>query len=286
VRVDPQLKNEEIPTLEVGIPLLSGLSLARSAVDDVLNWPDVSIIHISVNDAGHDAQAYKDLESLDNRIIVTCQETNLGLYGNFRYLVEHSKSTFFIWHAFDDHISRNTLAQALKYINSNREIALAVIPFNSQECYSNPIRYEGPPTLGMVPNMQSRQSRFNSALYAEPSWIFGIWRSDYLREVFPSSNFDWLDSYLLIKAVASNKTGLTRVSEPMIIGTWNWRGKIPHSVNGRSHSSKKYLLYSTWALLTNGYLFHYKELYEYLRLCIYRVKQAKRLTIQLRKQSD
>lgn len=274
------------PRLEVGIPLLSGVELAHQVVLDVLSWPNIGRVHLSINLPGLDSAKYFELEKIDPKVVVTCQNNNLGLYGNFRFLVENSKLDYFAWHAFDDQVSSQTIGNALSIISSSPKSSLAVIPYELQECLLQPLRWEGNKLPGILPKISDRKENFFSALYAEPSWIFGIWKSGYLKAIYPKKDFDWLDSYILHRVLIEKKVVVVEGSEPMTIGTWTYLNKVPNSVNGHNFNANIFILKSFLSSLKFGYLLTYKELSEFRKVSRFRIYQAKNLSMRLMQQRN
>lgn len=274
------------PRLEVGIPLLSGVELAHQVILDVLRWPNIGRVHLSINHPGLDSEKYFALEEIDPKVVVTCQNINLGLYGNFRFLVENSKLDYFAWHAFDDRVSSQTIGRALAMISASPKSSLAVIPYELQECLLQPLRWEGKRLPGILPKITDRKESFFSALYAEPSWIFGIWKSSYLRNIFPRKDFDWLDSYILHRVLIEEKVVVVEDSEPMTIGTWTHLNKIPNSVNGHNFNANVFILKSFLSSLKCGYLLKYKELSEFRKVSKFRSSQARNLSKRLMQQRN
>lgn len=272
--------------LEVGIPLLTGVELARQVVLDVLEWPNIGKVHLSVNQPGIESEKYHELATIDSRISVTCQPKNLGLYGNFRFLVENSKLDYFAWHAYDDRISPATISNALSKIASTSNSTLAVIPYELQECLLDPLRWEGERLPGVLPITSDRREIFSSALNAEPSWIFGIWKSGYLKSIYPKRDFDWLDSYILYRALIEAKVVVVDDSEPMTIGTWTRLNKIPNSVNGHDFNARVFILKSFLSSLKFGYLFRYQEISDFRKVSRFRLSQAKKLSELLMQQRN
>lgn len=266
--------------VEIGIPLLSGLTLAEEVLKQVIELKSPSVIHLSVNDPGQDGAKYIAMESLDPRVKVTCQPKNLGLYGNFRFLVQNAEGDYFHWHCFDDQISENVLREAIAAVE--REYAdLAVIPFFTQECFLQPLRWTGAKSEGNNPALETREDRFHSALYAQPSWIFGLWKTEFLKATFPRRSFDWLDTFLLQRVILEGKVANFHTENPMTIGTWNWRGKVPNADNGHRHKPGKSIFLSGMHLMRSGYLVEKSQIGTFLVEARNRFTLAKELNEKL-----
>ncbi len=266
--------------IEIGIPLLSGLDLAKELIKEAIKLRSPSVIHLSVNEPGREAAAYKSLESMDPRVRVTCQARNLGLYGNFRFLAENAECEQFHWHCFDDQISDGALLDAQRQLLRD-DAGLVAIPFVTQECYLDPLRWQGVKSSGNNPRPVSRADRFKSAIYAEPSWIFGLWNAEYLKQVFPTGDFDWLDTYLLQRALLEGRVSCCNTDYPMTIGTWEWKSKVPNAVDGKRHKAYRSILFSGVNFLSNGYLLNKSELTLFVVEARNRMILAKNLTEKL-----
>jgi|688.fasta_scaffold44931_7 hypothetical protein len=269
--------------VEIGIPLLSGVALAEEVLHEIIKFKSPSVIHISINEPGGQESEYLALESLDPRVKVSCQPRNLGLYGNFRFLVENATGDYFHWHCFDDQISETVLKEAV-LILEKESANLAVIPFFSQECFLQPLRWAGPKSEGEMPVTVSRDNRFTSFIYAQPSWIFGLWKTDYLKATFPRQSFDWLDTYLLQRVLLEGKVVSFQTDNPLTIGTWNWKGKVPNANNGRRFRVSKSIFLSGLCLLRNGYLSEKSQVIAFLLEARGRLILARELTKKLTKQ--
>ena len=269
--------------VEVGIPLLAGVALAEEVLHQVIKFKNLSVIHVSINEPGGQEAEYMALESLDPRVKVSCQPRNLGLYGNFRFLVENATGDYFHWHCFDDQISESALNEAV-VILEKESADLAVIPYFSQECSLQPLRWTGPRSEGKMPVTVNRDNRFSSSIYADPSWIFGLWKTGSLKAAFPRQNFDWLDTYLLQRVILEGKVVSFQTDNPLTIGSWNWKGKVPNADNGRRFRATKSIFLSGLCFLRNGYLSEKSQVIVFLLEARGRLKLARELTKKLVKQ--
>ena len=92
-----------------------------------------------------------------------------------------------------------------------------------------------------MPLLETFADRVYSAAKAEPSWIFGLWRAKYLNEIFPDDDFDWLDLYLLQKALQQQKVGYITTESSTKIGTWNTSVKTPYAVKAGKPNPRRIL---------------------------------------------
>jgi glycosyltransferase involved in cell wall biosynthesis len=220
-------------TLTVGIPSRGINPSLYRVIDHALSL-DADEIIVAINPGG---EKIDDLSKYsDPRLRIFFHEDDLGLYGNFRFLVKRASSEYFSWLCTDDLISADipSLLRGLHGSGDNLIIPTWLwAEYNSQ---GNNMFDLTNMKEGTLPDLSSSRSIVQSALHSEPSWIFGIWRTRYLRSIFPSRNFDWLDTHLLQKALLSNKVSVISTANPTIIGTWHWAAKVPSSVSQKGHS--------------------------------------------------
>jgi hypothetical protein len=132
-----------------------------------------------------------------------------------------------------------------------------------------------------MPLLVNQDNRFNSLSYAQPSWIFGLWKTEYLKAAFPPRNFDCLDVYLLQRALLEGKVVSFQTDNPMTIGTWDWKGKVPNADNGRRFRAAKSIFLSGLLLRRNGYLAEKSQVSVFLKEAQGRLRFARHLTKKL-----
>jgi len=260
-------------TLTLGIPSLgispSLIRVLRTAVKLSI----VDEILVGINPGSGDLSTLEEFRA-DGRVRIVMHKKNLGLHGNFRSLVQMATSDFFLWHCIDDQISTSLINQSQFWRDS--EIKLYIPSWVWSEYDPETLSFDDKTTVqGVYPSLKSPKEIIRSAIYAEPSWIFGIWNTKYLKSIFPTHDFDWLDVYLLQRVVLDLGVSVCEVADPTIIGTWHWANKIPHAVNGIRHNPARALLYQF--RIAPRIVFIYPP---GIRLCISR---AKSLVIQSKK---
>jgi hypothetical protein len=230
-----------IPSKGVGDSLLRVLSIA-------LSFSFVEEIHVGINPGVNDLPIPTSLTS-DLRVKIVYHQTDLGLYGNFRFLANEATSQYFMWLCTDDTPTPH-LETLLRVANS--EQAKLVIPtWVLSEYFPNLQEYAIEQVCGRMPSLNSNKLRAKSAIDVDPSWIFGVWDAKYLVSIFPKYSFDWLDVHILQRVLISNKVKSVEVPQPAIIGTWVWANKLPNSVNPSGFSPNLAILYQ---LVTGLYL--------------------------------
>lgn len=223
--------------LEIGIPILNSLQDAHAAIERAIQLPGVSVIHLSVNNPGLLSQQFESLTSMDPRVRVSLQRHNLGLYGNLRFLAQSASEPHFSWVAADDILSKDFLEA---FQNTESPTKLSISNFVHQNCVRNAaIEWDSQSTVsGWWP--QPRSDGNWEYFSTEPSWIFGIWDTAYLKRIFPSRNYDFLDTILLATVLFDNEITVLHVENPSVIGLWP--NRAPNHVNGKYHGFARWSL--------------------------------------------
>lgn len=264
-------------TLTIGIPS-KGVDASLLRVISHAQTLDVDEILVGIN-PGNSSQMLLE-HSNDSRIKVFYHNRDLGLYGNFRFLALNAGSTFFAWFCTDDLLSPDIPNVVSKFITTNVNL---IIPTWSWVEYlpHRDLSFDLTSSIeGVYPDLETLKGTIDSALVSEPSWIFGVWRTAYLREIFPRRNFDWLDTYLLQRAMLSSKVVVLDVSNPTLIGTWNWAKKIPRPVSSRGHNPVLAILYQL-RLLPDFFLKDPKSLRGIWLRIVFLIREARSLNRQL-----
>lgn len=198
------------------------------AIDRNLADDRVDLVHVSVNPSAH-SSALLDTFLKHPKFRITRQNQDLGLYGNFRYLINECKSPFLIIQCADD-LQTKDYEKLCTQLNLSGK-SLAIPTWYCQEFNPSYDGHYGGQTPGTYPSLSSKKGRLASCEFAQPSWIFGLWRSIYLKSIFPSQDFDWLDYFLLQKTLCLDEVIIVETPTKLVIGTWNWANKSPHTVD-------------------------------------------------------
>lgn len=200
--------------LEVGIPILRDSKKGLNKAIELRALGFSGPIHVSVNESDFVSGGVDG----DSLIRVTHQVSNLGLYGNFKFLIDSCESEWFAWLAIDDSIP----IELFNYVrtNNNIEADLIVGPIVTFDASTRT-------TLDISNPLESKNS-----FGLNPSMIFGVWRKEWLQGIFPNQVFDWLDTYLLTKTLASGTINYVEKVQLRI----SHSSKQPHTVNGKYHS--------------------------------------------------
>lgn len=226
--------------LTIGIPSKGVNNSLLRVLRITLSFSFVEEVLVGIN-PGVDNLEIPGSLSADPRVKIKYHPSDLGLYGNFRYLANEATGSSFMWLCTDD--TPTPQLETLLQIANSEEINLVIPSWDSSEYFPHLQEHAKERTHGRMPSLNSNRLRVNSAIDVDPSWMFGIWDKKYLVSIFPKRNFDWLDVHILQKVLISNSVRLVEVPQPATIGTWFWANKSPHSVSPRGHSPFWAILY-------------------------------------------
>lgn len=210
--------------LTIAIPVLSDVDSAIRKVRAVRGAGFGGRIIVSINSWGVEKDS-KDIQ-LQFKLLdceIHLHKNNKGLYGNFKFLLDQVETSHFMWTALDD-------VPPAKILESSWRVGLAadlvigdlnLMEFNSGEF--------GP----TVESINASSFFLCDELQIHPGFVFGVWRTEFVREVWPKSPMDWLDTYILLCARTNGTVKVAEVKDPWTIGQSQ---KAPHKVNGRFHN--------------------------------------------------
>lgn len=222
-----------IPSKGVTYSLLRVLGLS-------LSFPFIEEVIVGINPGVNEVKFPSSLTS-DPRVKLFYHQTDLGLYGNFRFLANQASNPYFMWLCTDD--TPTPQLEALLQVAFSEQVNLVIPTWVLSEYFPHLQEHAKERERGSMPSLDSNRLRAKSALEVDPSWMFGVWKTRYLVSIFPKRDFDWLDVHILRKVLISNSVKLVEVPEPTIIGTWVWASKLPHSVKPSGHSPNLAILH-------------------------------------------
>jgi hypothetical protein len=164
------------------------------------------------------------------------QKDDLGLYGNFRFLLQNSETQLFCWFCVDDNVS-GSLGDICEYaIDTHSDLTISCWQLDEYDLES--AQYEGNARFGILPDLTNSYTRVLASLNIDPSWMFGVWKTSYLKEIFPKNDFDWLDCDILQEVLLKGKVSIFTSAKPALIGTHYKLNRQPNAVALRGHSPK------------------------------------------------
>lgn len=202
--------------VEILVPTRSDSRGASRVVRESL---ELSVAHdirvtVSVSDPTAWGDVREAVTSVDPRVRVLEPSGDLSLYGNFRRLVMGASADWLMICADDDARPRGFVDACLA--NAARD-AVVVFPRVEVRAFNREAQEFGH-VVGRIPAHRTRGGRTRRAENAHPSWIFSLWRTSWIKSVFPSSDFDWLDCAVVQRALYSESCSYAPGVEPLVCG--------------------------------------------------------------------
>ncbi len=209
--------------LTVAIPSLRNVDAALDKAEWIRSQGFAGELLVSINDApeANNRMVLDRAKRLSASIFF--QEHNIGLYGNFRFLMGKASSPHFMWVALDDQPPSQWLNDEFSGYDADLEVCELVL----KEFVNN--------ELGTTKFSFSPDKYFfgSSPFEIQPGYIFGVWKTEFLKRIWPEKTMDWLDSYILLVA---RLEGRVAVAPSEFRSTIGYAEKAPQRVNGKFHN--------------------------------------------------
>lgn len=216
--------------IEALVPVYDSPLAAFDTVSALLGSRSLSSIIVSVNHPGASKADFLRLRALDPRIKVYLQQSDLGLYGNLRFLSKVSSKPWLVFCAVDDFLPPqiiDKLAGGVIPEDTNLVVFQQRLSKQVRDCNG---RYSATELSHLVHDRDIPHGSkvMCDPLEGPPSWIFGLWRASYIRAIFPRTDFNWLDTYLVSRALSEDSVAHFEADTPALIGFVE--GRPPHAV--------------------------------------------------------
>ena len=150
-----------------------------------------------------------------------------GLYGNFKFLVDRIYTSHLMLVALDDQPPATIWSSNWE---PDPKADLTIGKINVTEHSSR--------GFGALVETVDASSFFScNSLRIYPGFVFGIWRTEFIKKYWPKYSMDWLDMFILFCARTRGTVELVDELGAWIIGHSN---KAPHKLNGRFHNPLKW----------------------------------------------
>ena len=217
-------EEKPIPKVSIGMPVYNGERFIRKALDSLLAQTFTDFELIISDNASTDAtpEICKEYAKRDNRIRFIRQPKNMGAIWNFNFVLQEAQGEYFMWAASDDMWASNWIEVVLDNFCGHSVISFGRV-VNIWE--NGKIRLVNP-ALSMDGNIVLRLLKFPWVRSAKPNLIYGLFRTNYLKQIFLSM-FNFLcslsraeDIYILYRVLHDG----TIVSDPSVNFYKRWGG--------------------------------------------------------------
>lgn len=187
------------PLVSVGVPVRNGAAgIARALAS--LTQQTYTNLEIIVSDNESDdntAEIVTRAAAADTRIRLVRQATDIGMFRNFRAVVDEAKGEFFLWAAHDDVREPDYVEHLLSRLTETPDAILAmgriVTVLENQSVVVEP----SPSTMGM-----SLRQRMRTTGHLQPFALYGLWRTAVVRRIPMREAFWSADTPIVLAAAA------------------------------------------------------------------------------------
>jgi len=256
------MKDEAIkPNVSIGMPVFNGAKTIEKAINSILaqTFEDFELL-ISDNASDDETENIcKRFANLDRRIRYVRQKMNVGIYGNFNYVMSQAKKKYFMLAAADDWRSPNFLELNVAALESNSKYVASTSPNCHEGDEKNYNKYID---FSLEGSSKERFAKFLQNAWYSHGIFYSLMRTEviqkykYLKLSYAGS--DWSCNFYLCSKGEINRTkeGLIvfgRFGLSMSKNPWkDFRNKsieffIPlYEFSKYALSLMKYLKYNEW----------------------------------------
>ncbi len=255
--------------VSIGLPTYNGEKYIKQAIESVLSQTYTNFELIISDNASTDSTSLicKDYEKKDKRVIYIQHEKNRGWDFNFPFVLEKSKSDYFVWLGDDDYWEPTFLEKNILILNSNKNVvgSIGLVEFYGVENFhtkknlaykiKNLIRrgsnkdYEKYEHVRPVSGPYEKKAE-TYLRFSEASFVYGLFRTEKLKKRMVSMGHAW-DGILILSIL---KEGDWHVIDEILLHRFV---SGVHSGSGYLNSYKKNILSFTGLIFPNSNVAHW-----------------------------
>ena len=207
------MKTEVIkPKVSIGMPVRNGAKTIEKAINSILaqTFKDFELI-ISDNASDDEtANICQRFANKDARIYYIRQIKNIGLYGNFNFLLSNAKGKYFMWAAHDDWRSPEFLEVNVSALESNLKFIASTSPSCFEGDENNPNNYID---FNLEGGLKERFAKFLQNAWHSHGIFYSLMRTETIKKNivlnFSYAGYastDWSLNFFLLSKGEINRT--------------------------------------------------------------------------------
>lgn len=197
-----------------------------------MHGPHELRVVVSVSDPTfHNSMSTALLALGSDRIRILPPDGDLSLYGNFRRLINASDAEWVTLCADDDFKAPGFVVDTLRYTS---EDTIGVCPAISLQEFHRPTASFGR-VLQFIAAAPPSRSLVLQLSRVQASWIFGLYRRQWIADAFPDDEWDWIDCAIVQKAILERGFVWCPDADPIVCGWVPQR--LPWAVRHGIHST-------------------------------------------------
>jgi glycosyltransferase involved in cell wall biosynthesis len=178
---------EETPLVTIGLPVYNGERHLRRALDCLLAQ-DYGRFELLISDnasTDQTRQICEEYAARDGRITLNVNETNIGIIGNFRLVLDRARGKYFMWAAHDDTWAKTFVRAMVHELESHTDAAVAMSGVERVHENGTPqdvVRHADRTNPNVMTTFQLALALAEGTPHH--LFIYGLFRTDFLRQAF------------------------------------------------------------------------------------------------------
>lgn len=191
------------------MPVYNGSRFIKEAIDSLLSQSFSDFTLFISDDASTDetSSICQEYAKIDNRIIYYRQRNNIGLFPNFKFVLDQAIGDYFIWSAQDDIREKDYLKVCIEHLESNKNLGFATTCIAIIDSYSRVIKEETEVAcLSGKPGIISvTRYTLQPEILGKCNFMYGLFRMEAMRgtwNAYPQRHV-WGQDYMFSLALIS-----------------------------------------------------------------------------------
>lgn len=178
------MDNPVYPRVTIGLPVYNGESTLQACLENLESqtFKDFQVIIRDNASSDKTSEIAQRFTKDDPRFRYIRNIKNVGPAQNFIDALESANTKYFLWRADDDSSATNYLERLIANLDDNPGAVLSVANIESRRPSRGKIKrypyisdWPGPKLINIARQMK----------HSHASWIYGVWRTDYIKTRFP-----------------------------------------------------------------------------------------------------
>jgi len=191
----------------IGMPAYNGERFIREAIESVIGQSYADWVMLISDDASTDKTRAicEEYTKKDSRITYYRQEKNIGMFPNFKFLLDHADNEYFMWAAQDDMREPDYLGVCVKHLNENKDLGVTTTCTTLIDSKGEPVlnelelaRLSGKPSFTSV-----AQYILQPEILGKCNLMYGVWRTEATRATWKAypQRTTWGQDYMFSLAL-------------------------------------------------------------------------------------